>query len=146
MRDPDQLAPRLPEMPPPREEPLPRREDVPGSLGEAIPGRRFHGDNAQIRSFQFFGNEGEAETAKIAAAADAANQGVGRFSGELQLPLCFQTDDRLVKKNVVENAAQGVFRVVVRRCILNGFRDRDPEATRGLGIGRENASTRIRVL
>jgi hypothetical protein len=40
--EPDQLTVRLPVMKPPREEPLPRRKDVPGSLGEAPPVRRLH--------------------------------------------------------------------------------------------------------
>ena len=71
-------------------------------------GVRLAGNELDVPAFEFVAEEGEGEAGEVAAAADAAEDHVGKIADELELLLRLQADHRLVQQDVVEHAAQGV--------------------------------------
>ena len=98
------------------------------ALGQGRAGGGFDRDDPQSGFGELVGQERQAESAEVAAAADAGDEHVGLFADELELPLRLQPDDGLVHQDVVEHAAEGVLGVVVRGGVLHRLGDGDAEA------------------
>jgi len=79
-------------------------------------------------------NEREGDAGKIAPATAAAKNDVRFLAGQLHLLDAFLADDRLVQADVIQHAAERVFRVRVRNGIFDGLTDGDTEAAGAVRI------------
>ena len=106
--------------------------------------RRLDGHDADIPAFDKVpAQEREAQSCEIAAAAEAADHHVRLGAGHLHLCDRLLPDDGLVQDHVVQHAAQAVAGVLrVLQSHLHGLRDRQPEASRAVGVAFERCAAR----
>src|SRR2546426_5169614 len=86
------------------------------------------------------------ETAEIRTAADAAYHEIGRDVREFELLLRFEADDRLMHQDVIQDAPEGVSRVLARDRGLDRLGDRDAERTGMVRVLREELLPDVRLV
>ena len=101
---------------------------------------RFARDASDVGAFgQVLAQEGEREPGEVGAAAKRRNHHVRHFPGLFHLLHGLLADHGLVQQDVVQNRAERVFRVRILRGHFHGFADGDSEASRGVGVGSQDA-------
>src|SRR5262249_61447682 len=94
---------------------------------------------------QLLAGERERQPGEVGAAAGAADDDVRLVVRLLELLPGLEPDDGLMHEDVVEHAAERVFRVIARRRILDRLADRDAERARRVGILLEDLLARLGV-
>ncbi len=111
---------------------------------EARAGRRLDGnDPVVLFAAQLLPHKRRNQTAEVRAAAGAADDDVGLDAVFIQSGFCFQTDDRLVKQNLIENAAENVAVAGRCRCSLDCLADRAAERAGGIRVLLQNFSANV---
>ena len=101
-------------------------------------GVRLAGHEADVLAGELVAHEREGQAGEIAAAADAADDHVGKSSTSSNLLLGLQADDRLVQHDVVQHAAERVLRVVAADGRFDRLADGDAQAAGAVGIGGQD--------
>ena len=115
------------------------------AFGEGRTGCGFDGDNPVFFLFRdFLVKVWKRQPGEIAAAAAAGDDGIRLLAREFHLFDGFLADDRLVQADVVQHAAQGIFRVRMRGGVLDGLADGDAEAAGTIRIFRQQFAPVIR--
>ncbi len=112
-------------------------------------GSRFHGDHAQLLvafAAQLGPNERERDAAEIRSAAGTADEHVRLISGHSHLLHRLQPNHGLVHQHVIQDAAQGVVRVLVLGRDFDRLGDGDAERTGRVGILGQNGAAGFRFL
>jgi len=101
---------------------------------EGRAGGRLAGENVDLAAGDLLPQERERQAREVRAASDAADDDVGEGVCELHLRERLLADHGLMQKDVVEDASERVGRVVAPGRVLDGLRDRDPEAAGRVGV------------
>src|SRR5207244_7446853 len=80
------------------------------------------------------------------SSSDAADDVIGLDVELLHLLLCLLPHDRLVQEDVIQDAAEGVLRVVVSDAVFDGLADRDTQASGMVGVFLEEAPPHVRLV
>ena len=97
----------------------------------------------RLPALESVGNKRIGQAGKVGTSADAPDHDVGILTGHLHLLLGLEADHGLVKEYVVDDGAQRVLGIVMRRGVLHRFGDRDPEAARRVWVGGQDPSSGV---
>ena len=111
---------------------------------EARAGRGLDGnDPVVLFAAQLLPHKRRNQTAEVRAAAGAADDDVGLDAVFIERGLRLQTDDRLVKQNLIENAAEDVAVAGRCRCSLDRLADGAAERAGGVRVLLQNFSANV---
>ena len=106
---------------------------------QARAGSRLHSDEAVVGfASELFAHEGGDQTAEVGTAAGASDDHVGLDAELVKGRLCFQTDDGLMQKHLIEHAAEHIAVAFLLGGGFDGFGDGAAEASGGAGEFSEN--------
>ncbi len=128
---------------------LPRVAEVVGEVapGEGGAGRRLGGDEAHLLPGDLVRREGEGRSREVAPAPAAADHDVRTLlARDRELLFGLEPDHGLVEHDVVEDAPEGVLRVVVGSGVLDGLADGDPQASRRVRVFSPDGAPGVRLL
>lgn len=111
-----------------------------GAAGHGRAGGRLDADDVDILAVDLVTHEREADPGEIASAPGAADDDVRIITGHGHLLLALQAVDRLVHHHVVQDAAEGVFRVFIHDGGFHRLADGDPQTAGRFGVLREDAA------
>ena len=119
-------------------------EDAPGKAGT---GSGLYGDDTIISlASDHFSCKRRDETAQIGAASGASDDNIRDDMIFVKGCLCFQTDDCLMKQNLIQNAAQYITISFPGGFGLYSFRDSTSEAAGGAGMLDEDFASDFRSI
>src|SRR5512133_2058972 len=107
--------------------------------------RRLTSQHVDLTAGDLLAQERKREAGEVRAAADAADDDVGEGARELHLSKRLLTDHGLVQEHVVEDAPERVGGVLAGGRVLDGLRDRDPEAPRRVRMLLEDRPAGLRL-
>ena len=98
-------------------------------VGEVVPvfalevrGRRTLGrDEADFFPMEYVREEREGETSEVRSPAEAGDHQVRILADLLELPLGFESDDRLMQEDMVQDGAEAIDRLVIAAGVLESL-------------------------
>ncbi len=114
------------------------------AFGERRTRRRLHRDEAHVGSAaQLLAQEREHDPCEVGPTSGTPHDHVRIGVGHRHLLNRFFSHDRLVQQHMVQHAAERVFGVVALCCQLDGLRDGDAQAPRGVWVLCQNVASRL---